>query len=296
MAGVQSTLTGLNNFKIIKWINCSTTALIQHKQTHDKCVVKVRSTLLDQQKYEEEKKVLSSLSDSGYHTQFYASFSWNFGGDWGLKQCLIFKFEEKGNLRATIVSASRKRKGFTKMGDKADEKQIIVWVRQIIQGLLILPEHKEYHRDLNIDNIFLDCKNAIKISEPGMTKEIEEDKEKKSFKGNVQDLVTIILDLLTKKTDFEYPRTSLENRIELIPQQFSDKWKIVISKLMNNNNELTESELLKEVDSFLVNFEVPTVPTTILSTSSKTEDTGNDKFDHHVIQGRAGRFLTSMVV
>jgi len=139
---------GLDKYKIIKFINSTTTTLRQKKQTN--------------------------ASQSKYFNKFYESFQWNFGHDWGTKQCLIFKYENQGNLQERIISS--RKAGYTKKGSQEDENQINLWLRQLIQALILL-QHKISHCDR--DNIFLDRYDVIKIGDIGLTKEEEDEGEDK---------------------------------------------------------------------------------------------------------------------
>ena len=88
---------------------------------------------------------------------------------------ILMEYAAGGDLQSYITETKRKRQHIS-------ENQVWAWAYEISLSVYYLHGHKILHRDLKCLNIFLDCKNRIKIGDLGLSEIMSEQiTENKSF-------------------------------------------------------------------------------------------------------------------
>ena len=81
-------------------------------------------------------------------------------------KCLVLEFAENGSLRDFTKNKVKNR---NKKLVPIEEKEIINILKQLLSGLKHLYDKGVMHRDITPDNILLDGKNNVKISDFGIS-------------------------------------------------------------------------------------------------------------------------------
>jgi len=230
----------LENFNILKWINSTPTAKIQGKKTNQFYIMKIVPSFLSEEKIH----VLASLQHTNL-VQYQGSFVHDFQETWGRKLCILYPFY-KQNLQDKIVEMEVNKTGYSNQSKEQDEKHILKWFQELVAGLGYLHEKKIIHNKFKLSNIFLDESYNIKIGPNGF----DEEDSQNSVEKNIYALGRIILDLLIKKWDCSYIEMQWEERVKLIPGNYSEKWRVIIGGLMDVKKQWG----LKQISEFLIDF------------------------------------------
>ena len=76
------------------------------------------------------------------------------------------EYASNGDLHQKVLAKKKSSEFFS-------ESQITLWLSQLTGALLYLNEKKVIHRDLKIQNVFLDEKENVKLGDFGISKELE---------------------------------------------------------------------------------------------------------------------------
>ncbi|XP_072115588.1 rhodopsin kinase GRK1-like [Mobula birostris] len=110
-----------------------------------------------------EKQILAKV-----HNRFIVSLAYAFQTKYEL--CLVMTLMNGGDLRFHIYNMDEKNPGF-------EESRAQFYAAQIICGLEHLHQHRIIYRDLKPENVLLDDGGHVRISDLGLARVLEEDRE-----------------------------------------------------------------------------------------------------------------------
>jgi len=149
---------------------------------------------------------------------------------------------------STRIQSSKNIKTLTGKGPQQDELQILKWMNQLTNGILIMHKEKITHRDLKPANLFLDNEDHLVIGDFGISVQKTIALSIKGTAGyfapevlqgigytasaDMWSVGCILLDLLTLQLAQDVVGIDKKKRIESIPSYYSVRWRSIVTALL----------------------------------------------------------------
>jgi len=228
---------------------------IQDKKTNQFFAMK---SSLNYPDIQAEYKNLKNLQYSSSICQIHDSFLLKQGFPPQEYFYLIMKFYKQDLCNR--IQSSKQSKSLTGKGPQQDELQILKWMNQLTNGILIMHKEKITHRDLKPANLFLDNEDHLVIGDFGVSIQKTIALSIKGTAGyfapevlqgigyttsaDMWSVGCILLDLLTLQLAQDVVGIDKKKRIESIPSYYSDKWRNIVTALLMEDS-ITRMNALK---------------------------------------------------